>query len=48
MTKLTELKIEEFAIDLFKEQGYKHIYAPDVAPNSDNPMGGLKIQMRQI
>jgi len=22
MTKLTELKIEEFAIDLFKEQGY--------------------------
>ena len=38
MTKLTELKIEEFAIDLFKEQGYKHIYAPDVAPNSDNPM----------
>ena len=38
MTKLTELKIEEFAIDLFKEQGYKYIYAPDVAPNSENPL----------
>ena len=38
MTKLTELKIEEFAIDLLKDQGYKHIYAPSVAPNSDNPL----------
>ena len=38
MTKLTELKIEEFAIDLLKDQGYKHIYAPRVAPNSDNPL----------
>jgi type I restriction enzyme R subunit len=38
MTKLTELKIEEFAIDLLKDQGYEHIYAPSIAPNSDNPL----------
>ena len=31
MTKLTELKIEEFAIELLKEQGYEHIDAPNAS-----------------
>jgi type I restriction enzyme, R subunit len=35
MTKLTELKIEEFAIELLKEQGYEHIDAPN-ASDSNN------------
>jgi len=35
MTKLTELKIEEFAIELLKEKGYEHIYAPNASDSND-------------
>ncbi|WP_119344802.1 type I restriction endonuclease subunit R [Facilibium subflavum] len=35
---LSESKIEEFAIKLFKREGYNYIYAPDVAPDADNPV----------
>jgi type I restriction enzyme R subunit len=38
MTKLTESQIEDFAIGLFKKLGYKYIYAPDFAPDSNNPI----------
>ena len=37
MTKITESKIEEFAIELLEKQGYQYIYAPDIAPDSDTP-----------
>lgn len=36
--KLTESRIEDFAIELFKKLGYEYIYAPDIAPDSDNPL----------
>ncbi|WP_150463937.1 type I restriction endonuclease subunit R [Francisella sp. XLW-1] len=35
---LSESKIEEFAIKLLKREGYNYIYAPDVAPDTDNPI----------
>jgi len=37
MNKITENSIEEFAIDLLEKLGYDYIYAPDIAPDSDNP-----------
>jgi len=37
MTKLTESAIEDFAIQLFKQLGYSYVYAPDIAPDGDNP-----------
>lgn len=37
MTKLTESQIEQWAIELFERLGYTYIYAPDIAPDSDNP-----------
>ncbi|KAF3983447.1 MAG: type I restriction endonuclease subunit R [Methylococcales symbiont of Hymedesmia sp. n. MRB-2018] len=37
MTKITENTIETFCIELLEKQGYEHIYAPDIAPESDNP-----------
>lgn len=37
MNKITESAIEEFAIDLFTDLGYDYIYAPDIAPDSENP-----------
>ncbi|KAF3981363.1 MAG: type I restriction endonuclease subunit R [Methylococcales symbiont of Hymedesmia sp. n. MRB-2018] len=37
MTKITENAIETFCIELLEKQGYEHIYAPDIAPESDNP-----------
>lgn len=37
MTKLTESAIEDFAIQLFEQLGYRYIYAPDIAPDGDNP-----------
>ncbi len=37
MTHLTENTIEEFAIQLLQQLGYEYIYAPDIAPDSDNP-----------
>ncbi|EDZ90019.1 type I restriction endonuclease subunit R [Francisella tularensis] len=35
---MKEDNIENYAIDLFKSQGYNYIYAPDVAPDTDNPI----------
>lgn len=35
MTKLTELKIEEFIIELLIEQGYEHIHAPNASDSND-------------
>ncbi|MGQ4002905.1 type I restriction endonuclease subunit R [Francisellaceae bacterium CB299] len=35
---MKEDHIEQFAIDLFKSLGYEYIFAPDVAPDSDNPI----------
>jgi type I restriction enzyme R subunit len=37
MTKLTENAIEEFAIKLFEKLGYNYVYAPDIAPDGENP-----------
>jgi len=36
--KITENEIELFAIELLEEQGFKYIYAPNIAPDSENPM----------
>ena len=36
--KLTESIIENFAIELFQRLGYEYIYAPDIAPDSENPV----------
>ncbi|MBN2435095.1 MAG: type I restriction endonuclease subunit R [Spirochaetes bacterium] len=36
MTKLTESTIEEYAIELLKKQGFKYIYGPDIAPDSES------------
>ncbi|MBK2111277.1 type I restriction endonuclease subunit R [Francisella tularensis subsp. novicida FSC159] len=35
---MKEDNIESYAIDLFKSEGYNYIYAPDVAPDTDNPI----------
>jgi type I restriction enzyme R subunit len=40
MDKITENEIELFAIELLEKQGFKYIYAPDIAPDSENPMRG--------
>ncbi len=37
MNRITENAIETFCIELLKKQGYEYIYAPDIAPDSDNP-----------
>ena len=37
MSKLTESAIEELTINLLGGQGYKYIYAPDIAPDGDKP-----------
>lgn len=37
MTRLTENKIEAFAIELLNKLGYEYIYAPDIAHDSENP-----------
>jgi len=37
MSRITENIIEEFCIELLEKQGYEYIYAPDIAPDSDNP-----------
>ena len=37
MTKITENAIENFCIELLEKQGYEYIYAPDIAPDSDDP-----------
>ncbi len=38
MSRMTENVIEEFCIELLEKQGYEYIYAPDIAPDSDNPL----------
>ena len=35
MTKLTESHIEEFAVELFEQIGYKYFYGPDIAPDGE-------------
>ena len=37
MTRLTESAIEEFAIKLFERLGYSTVYAPDIAPDGEQP-----------
>lgn len=37
MTRITENTIESFAINLLQELGYTYIYAPDIAPDAENP-----------
>ena len=37
MSKITENAIETFCIELLEKQGYEYIYAPDIAPDSNNP-----------
>jgi len=37
MTRITENIIESFAIELLDKLGYDYIYAPDIAPDSENP-----------
>ncbi|MDD3592218.1 MAG: type I restriction endonuclease [Sulfurovum sp.] len=38
MEKITENEIELFAIELLEKLGYRYIYAPEIAPDSENPM----------
>jgi type I restriction enzyme, R subunit len=35
MTNITESSIEQYAIDLLVNQGYRYIYGPDIAPDSE-------------
>ena len=35
MTRITESQIEEFAIDLLEKQGYRYVYAPEIAPDGE-------------
>ena len=37
MTKLTENAIEEFAIELFGQQGYTYFYGPEISPDGETP-----------
>ena len=37
MSKLTESAIEDFAIKLFERLGYSYVYAPDIAPDGEQP-----------
>jgi type I restriction enzyme, R subunit len=37
MTRITENTIESFAIELLEKLGYEYIYAPDIAPDAENP-----------
>ncbi|HEO97873.1 MAG TPA: type I restriction endonuclease subunit R [Epsilonproteobacteria bacterium] len=38
MEKITENEIERLAIEMLEKLGYRYIYAPEVAPDSENPM----------
>jgi len=38
MPKITESHIEKLAIELLEKQGFAYIYAPDIAPDSANPL----------
>lgn len=37
MKLITESEIESFAIELLEQSGYQHVYAPDIAPDSETP-----------
>lgn len=37
MNQITESIIESFAIELLNKLGYEYIYAPEIAPDSENP-----------
>jgi len=37
MNKLTESAIEDFAITVLEGLGYRYVYAPEIAPDGDNP-----------
>lgn len=37
MSTLTESRIEEFAIGLFEQLGYRYLYGPDIAPDGASP-----------
>ena len=37
MTQINESNIEKFAIKLFGKLGYQYIYAPDIAPDGEDP-----------
>jgi len=37
MTRLTENTIEEFSIELLESLGYEYLYAPNIAPDGENP-----------
>lgn len=37
MSRLTETAIEDFAIKLFERLGYSYVYAPDIAPDGEQP-----------
>lgn len=37
MSRLTESAIEDFAIQLLEQLGYRYVYGPDLAPDADHP-----------
>ncbi|NDU79979.1 MAG: hypothetical protein G3I11_01335 [Ferrovum sp.] len=37
MSRLSESAIEDFAIKLFERLGYSYVYAPDIAPDGEQP-----------
>ena len=37
MSRLTESAIEDFAIQLLEQLGYRYVYGPDLAPDTDHP-----------
>ena len=39
-SRLTESAIEDFAIKLFERLGYSYVYAPDIAPDGEQPERG--------
>ena len=43
---MKEDNIENYAIDLFKSEGYNYIYAPDVAPDTDTSTGSATVYKR--
>lgn len=49
--KITESSVETFAIELLEKHGYKYIYGPDIAPDSETPLplgeAGVRVSSRQ-
>ena len=46
--KITESAIEELAIELLEKQGYLYIYAPEIAPDGENPEIKQQAEMQTI